>query len=142
MNNTPKVVIMNMFTPSYKSLNNKYRTQQSVYDSTMNMFDYYSDNKKKAFFMLDYFSGKLSKNEEMNIMFENGEYATKGEIEKRKKQYARYIENSNINKLVISFPEGYLEESVDIKEFEKIMAKHIIPMFLKKCGYADIKNMC
>lgn len=141
MNNTPKVVIMNMFTPSYKSLNNKYRTQQSVYDSTMNMFDYYSDNKKKAFFMLDYFSGKLSKNEEMNIMFENGEYATKGEIEKRKKQYARYIENSNINKLVISFPEGYLEESVDIKEFEKIMAKHIIPMFLKKCGYADIKNM-
>ncbi len=141
MTNTPKVVVMNMFTPSYKSLNNKYKTQQSVYDSTMNMFDYYSDNKKKAFFMLDYFSGKFGKNEEMNIMFENGEYATKDEIEKRKKQYARYIENSNINKLVISFPEGYLEKSVNIPQFEKAMAKHIIPMFLKKCGYADIKNI-
>jgi len=141
MTNTPKVVVMNMFTPSYNNLNNKYKTQQAIYDSTMNMFDYYSDNKKKAFFMLDYFSGKLGKNEEMNIMFENGEYATKDEIEKRKKQYARYIENSNINKLVISFPEGYLEESVDIPQFEKAMAKHIIPMFLKKCGYADIKNI-
>lgn len=141
MTNTPKVVVMNIFTPSYNNLNNKYKTQQAIYDSTMNMFDYYSDNKKKAFFMLDYFSGKLGKNEEMNIMFENGEYATKDEIEKRKKQYARYIENSNINKLVISFPEGYLEESVDIPQFEKAMAKHIIPMFLKKCGYADIKNI-
>lgn len=77
----------------------------------------------------------------MNIMFENGEYATKDEIEKRKKQYEKYIENSNIYKLVISFPENYLEENVDIKKFEKDLAKHIIPMFLKKCGFDDIKNM-
>lgn len=141
MINTPKVVIMNMYTPSYKNLNQTYSSKEAVHDSTMNMFDYYSDNKKKAFFMLDYFSGKFGKDKEMNIMFENGEYATKDEIEKRKKQYAKYIENSNINKLVISFPEGYLEENVDIKEFEKSLAKHIIPMFLKKCGYNDIKNM-
>lgn len=141
MTNTPKVVVMNMYTPSYKNLNQTYSSKEAVYDSTMNMFDYYSDNKKKAFFMLDYFSGKFGKEKEMNIMFENGEYATKDEIEYRKKQYAKYIENSNINKLVISFSEGYLEESVNIKDFEKSLAKHIIPMFLKKCGYADIKNM-
>ena len=65
--------------------------------------------------MLDYFSGKIGKDEEMNIMFENGEYATQSQIEERKKQYAKYIENSNIYKMVISFPEGYLEENVDIK---------------------------
>lgn len=141
MTNTPKVVVVNMFTPSYKNLNFTYPSRKSVYNSTMNMFDYYADNKKKAFFMLDYFQGKFGKKEEMNIMFENGEYATKEQIEQRKKQYAKYIENSNIDKLVISFPEGYLEQSVDIKEFEKALAKHIIPMFLKKCGYADIKNM-
>ena len=141
MTNTPKVVVVNMFTPSYKNLNFTYPSRKSVYNSTMNMFDYYVDNKKKAFFMLDYFQGKFGKKEEMNIMFENGEYATKEQIEQRKKQYAKYIENSNIDKLVISFPEGYLEQSVDIKEFEKALAKHIIPMFLKKCGYADIKNM-
>lgn len=141
MSNSPKVVVVNMFTPSFKNMNYKYPTKDKIHSATMDMFDYYADNKKKAFFMLDYFQGKFGKEKEMNIMFENGEYATQDEIDKRKKQYEKYIENSNIEKLVISFPEGYLEENVDIKKFERDMAKHIIPMFLKKCGYADIKNM-
>jgi len=141
MTSTPNVVVKNMFTPSFKNLNHMYKTKSQVHDSTMNMFDYYANEKKKAFFMLDYFSGKIGKDKEMNIMFENGEYATKDEIEKRKKQYEKYIENSNIYKLVISFPENYLEENVDIKKFEKDLAKHIIPMFLKKCGFDNIKNM-
>ena len=138
---SPKVVVMNKYTPSYKNLNFHYKTKEAVHNSTMNMFDYYADNKKKAFFMLDYFSGKIGKDKEMNIMFENGEYATKEQIEQRKKQYEKYIENSNIYKLVISFPEGYLEENVDIKTFEKKLAKEIIPQFLKKCGFVDIKKM-
>lgn len=138
---SPKVVVMNKYTPSYKNLNFQYSTKQAVYNSTMNMFDYYADVKKKAFFMLDYFSGKIGKDKEMNIMFENGEYATKDEIEKRKKQYEKYIENSNIYKLVISFPNGYLEENADIKKLEKQLAKEIIPDFLKKCGFKNIKNM-
>ena len=138
---SPKVVVMNKYTPSYNNLNFHYKTKEAVHNSTMNMFDYYADNKKKAFFMLDYFSGKIGKDKEMNIMFENGEYATKDQIEQRKKQYEKYIENSNIYKLVISFPEGFLEENVDIKTFEKKLAKEIIPQFLKKCGFVDIKKM-
>lgn len=141
MTSTPNVTIKNMFTPSLKNLNQSYKTPDKVKKETMNMFDYYADEKKKAFFMLDYFGGKIGKENEMNIIFENGEYATKEEIEKRKKQYVKYIENSNIYKLVISFPENYLEENVDIKKFEKDLAKHIIPMFLKKCGFDDIKKM-
>lgn len=138
---SPKVVVMNKYTPSYRNLNFDYSTKQAVYNSTMNMFDYYSDNKKKAFFMLDYFSGKIGKDKEMNIIFENGEYATKKEIEERKKEYSKYIEDSNIYKLVISFPEGFLEENTDIKNFEKALAKDIIPQFLKKCGFQDMKKM-
>lgn len=138
---SPKVVVMNKYTPSYRNLNFEYSTKQAVYNSTMNMFDYYSDNKKKAFFMLDYFSGKIGKDKEMNIIFENGEYAKKKEIEERKKEYAKYIEDSNIYKLVISFPEGFLEENTDIKNFEKALAKDIIPQFLKKCGFQDMKKM-
>ena len=138
---SPKVVVMNKYTPSYKNLNFHYSTKEAVHSSTMNMFDYYADNKKKAFFMLDYFSGKIGKDKEMNIMFEDGKYATKEQIEQRKKQYENYIENSNIYKLVISFPEGFLEENVDIKLFEKKLAKEIIPQFLKKCGFVDIKKM-
>lgn len=138
---SPKVVVMNKYTPSYNNLNFHYKTKEAVHNSTMNMFDYYADNKKKAFFMLDYFSGKIGKDQEMNIMFEDGEYATKEQIEQRKKQYEKYIEKSNIYKLVISFPEGFLEENVDIKSFEKKLAKEIIPQFLKKCGFVDIKKM-
>ena len=41
--------------------------------------------------MLDYFQGKFGKEKEMNIMFENGEYATQDEIDKRKKQYEKSI---------------------------------------------------
>ena len=84
---SPKVVVKNKYTPSYNNLNFHYRTKQAVHTSTMNMFDYFADIKKKAFFMLDYFSGKIGKDEEMNIIFENGEYATKSEIELRKRQY-------------------------------------------------------
>ena len=138
---SPKVVVMNKYTPSYKNLNFHYKTKEAVHNSTMNMFDYYADNKKKAFFMLDYFSGKIGKDKEMNIILENGEYATKEQVEQRKKQYEKYIENSNIYKLVISFPKGYLEENVNIKDFEKNLAKDIIPQFLKKCGFVDIKKM-
>ena len=81
---SPKVVVMNKYTPSYKNLNFHYSTKEAVHSSTMNMFDYYADNKKKAFFMLDYFSGKIGKDKEMNIMFEDGKYATKEQIEQRK----------------------------------------------------------
>ena len=52
--------------------------------------------------MLDYFSGDLTKDTKMNIIFEDGKYATKEQIEK-KLDYTKYIENSNIYKLVILF---------------------------------------
>ena len=141
MSNSPKVVIKNLYTPSFKNLNYLHKSKEKIHKLTMDMFDYYANEKKKAFYMLDYFRGKIGKDKEMNIMFENGKYATEREVEKRKKQYEKYIEDSNIYKLVISFPENYLEENVDIKKFEKDLAKHIIPMFLKKCGFDDIKNM-
>lgn len=141
MTKSPSVVIMNQFTPSYNNLNLDYKSKKQVYNSAMNMFYYYSDNKKKAFFMLDYFSGKIGKDKEMNIIFEDGKYATKEEIEKRKLEYTKYIEKSNLYKLVISFPKGFLEENVDIKDFEQALAKTIIPDFLHKCGFIDIDKM-
>lgn len=129
MTKTPNVVVVNKFTPSYRNLNYNYPSQKSVYNSTMNIFDYYADVKKKVFFMLDYFQGKFGKEKEMNIMFENVEYATQKQIEQRKKQYAKYIENSNIDKLIISFPEGYLEQNVDIPKFEKELANILFLCF-------------
>ena len=140
MTNSPLVNIMNKYTPSYKNLNFEYPSKEAIYNSTMNMFDYYGNKKKEAFYMLDYLSGKINKKDRMNIVLENGEYATIDDIEKRKKQYAKYIENSNIYKLVISFPSGYLEQNTDIKKLEKALAKEIIPMFLKKMWVSRYKK--
>ena len=141
MIDSAKVVVVNEFTPSYKQLNPKYPTKKKIYNSTMNMFEYFSNDKKKAYYMLDYFSGKLTKTKEMNIIFEDGNYATKEEIEKRKLEYTKYIENSNIYKLIISFPEEYLENSVDIRKFEKELMLVVIPRLLKYCGFKDVTKM-
>ena len=141
MISTADVVVRNLYTPSYKNLNYLYDTKSKVHKETMEMFDYYANVKKKAFYMLDYFSGEIGKEEKMNIVFEDGHYATKEEIEVRKKQYEKYIENSNIYKLIISFPEHYLEQNVDIKRFEQQLAREVIPTFLKKCGFKDINKM-
>ena len=44
---TSEVNVMHEFTPSFKNLNFKYPTKEYVHNSTMNMFDYYADKKKK-----------------------------------------------------------------------------------------------
>ena len=121
---SPKIVIMNKYTPSYKNLNFIYDSKQKVYNSTMNMFDYYSDNKKKAFFMLDYFSGKIGKDKEMNIIFENGDYATKSEIEKRKVDF--YIIKGKIYFGEITFHHGSGVEPFYPPEYDEILGKLII----------------
>ena len=77
MTKTVDVTVMNKYTPSYKNLNFMYNSKEMIHADTMNMFDYYADVKKKAFYMLDYFSGEIGKDEEMNIVFEDGHYATK-----------------------------------------------------------------
>ena len=55
MSNSPNVVIVNMFTPSFQNLNFKYPTKDRVHSATMNMFDYYADKKKKSIFYVRLF---------------------------------------------------------------------------------------
>ena len=43
---SPKVVVMNKYTPSYKNLNFHYSTKEDVHIKTMNMFYYYANIKK------------------------------------------------------------------------------------------------
>ena len=39
---SPYVVVKNKYTPSYNNLNFSYGTKQAVYNSTMNMLDYFA----------------------------------------------------------------------------------------------------
>lgn len=141
MNKSPKVIFNYRFE---FAINNPDRTRKNIDNivkRTTKMFDYYSNEKKKAMGMFDYYTGNLTKDEKMNLVLENGKYATKEEIEKRKKQYTKYIENSNLAKCVISFNNDYLNENISIKKLEQVLVKEVLPKYFKKCGYVDIKNM-
>lgn len=141
MDKSPKVIFNYRFE---LAINNPDRTRKSIDNiikRTTKMFDYYSNEKKKAMGMFDYYTGNLTKAEKMNLVLENGKYASKEEIEKRKKQYTKYIENSNLAKCVISFNNDYLNENISIKKLEQVLIKEVLPKYLKKCGYVDIKNM-
>ena len=141
ISNSPAVVIKAQYTPSYNNFTNKFNNKEKVKKDVTLMFDYYADEKKKLVTMFDYFDGTIGKDKKMNMCFENGEYINEEQKENRKKQYCKYIENSNVYKMIISFPENYLESNVNIREFEKKLAKEIIPKFFIKCGFVEVKNM-
>jgi len=118
-------------------IDNKDRTVKKV----NGMFNYYTDDKKRAMIMFDYVTGNLNKEQKMNLILENGEYATSEEIEIRKKKFARYINNSNLWRGVISFDNDYLTQNIDIGVLEQKLVKKVIPAFLNKCGFIDKNKM-
>ena len=139
---SPKVIFACKY---YLSLNSKDRyikpTKRFQEQSINGMFNYFSDVKKKAVNMFDYFEGKINKEEKVNLVLENGEYATEEDIKKRKKDYCNYFKDSNLWLGVISFNNDYIDESIELRELEKKIAKEVMPKFLKKCGFKDMKNM-
>lgn len=138
--NSPKVIFNYKFQLAIKNPDNKHSKELSINRAT-EMFDYYSNPEKQAMNLFDYYTGDINKQEKMNLVLENGKYATKKDIDKRKKEYSKYIENSNLSKCVVSFNNDYVCSKIDIKKLEQLMVKNIIPMFLKKCGYIDINKM-
>ena len=132
MTNSPKVVFNYKFELAINNPDRHRRSENKIIKRTVGMFDYYSNVKKQAMNIFDYYTGDINKNEKMNLILENGKLATKEDIEKRKKQYAKYINNSNLSKCVVSFNNDYINENIDIHKLEQLMVKEVIPMFLKK----------
>ena len=138
---SPKVVVKIQGDYSLNNVDRKTKNVNKINNATTNMFDYYENEEKRLLNMFDYYNGTLTKDNYVNIMLENGKYATKEDIEKRKIQYLKYIENSNIWKCVISFNNDYLEKNIHYEKLEKALMKEILPMFFKKIGFIDINNM-
>lgn len=138
---SPKVVVKIQGDYSLNNVDRKTKNVNKINNATTNMFDYYGNEEKRLLNMFDYYNGTLTKDNYVNIMLENGKYATKDDIEKRKIQYLKYIENSNIWKCVISFNNDYLEKNIHYEKLEKALMKEILPMFFKKIGFIDINNM-
>lgn len=138
---SPKVIFNYNFIFAINNRDRNKLSKSKTIKATQGLFDYYNKDQAKAMNIFDYYSGDINKNEKMNIMLEDGNYATENQIKFRKKQYEKYIENSNLARCVISFNNDYVNQKIKLEELEKIIIKKVLPMFFKKCGYKDLKKM-
>ena len=132
-----------MYCLSLNSVDNKIQDKnykQNRLNDVDDMLDYFSNKKKKLVGMFEYYMGH-TRGEDVNLVLEDGSYATKDDIKRIKNDYKKYIENSNLWKGIISFKSDYIEDNISIHTLEQKIAKEVMPQFLKYCGFKDIKNM-
>lgn len=140
---SPNVIFKSKYCLALSSIDNKNKSSNYKEDRLKDvddMVDYFSNVKKKVVGMFEYYMGH-TRGESVNLVLENGNYATKQDVKKIKNDYKKYIEKSNLWKGIISFKPEYISENISIKDLEQKMAKEIMPQFLKYCGFKDIKNM-
>lgn len=139
---SPKIVFKQQFQLSLNSPDRFRKISDIGARNEINaMFNYFSNVKKRAINMYDYFQGKIGKEKLVNIVMENGKYATEEELEKRKKESLKYFKNSNIYKGFVSFNNDYIDSSIELSELEKLVVKEVFPAFFRKCGFVDSKKM-
>lgn len=141
MTKSPKVVFNTLYTLGLSNPDNKYCNSKRSIKRIKDMYEYYTNEEKRAMSMFDYYDGSLTKDKPMNLILENGKFATKEEIEKRKNLSIKYLQNSNLWQGVISFNNDYINQNINIHVLEKELATKILPMFFKKCGFKDNDKM-
>lgn len=141
MTKSPKVIFNSIFTLALNNHDSKYKNHSKSIKRVQKMYDYYTNEEKRAMSMYDYYTGKLTKEDTMNLIKEDGTFATSKEVEKRKKLAVRYLENSNLWQGVLSFNNDYINENIDIHKLEKELATNILPKFFKRCGFKDTNKM-
>lgn len=141
MTKSPKVIFNSIFTLALNNPDNKYKNHSKSIKRVQKMYDYYTNEEKRAMSMYDYYTGKLTKEDTMNLIKEDGKFATEKEVEKRKKLAVKYLENSNLWQGVLSFNNDYINENIDIHKLEKELATNILPKFFKRCGFKDTNKM-
>lgn len=141
MTKSPKVIFNSIFTLALNNPDSKYKNHSKSIKRVQKMYDYYTNEEKRAMSMYDYYTGKLTKEDTMNLIIEDGTFATEKEVEKRKKLAVKYLENSNLWQGVLSFNNDYINENIDIHKLEKELATNILPKFFKRCGFKDTNKM-
>lgn len=143
MTTSPKVVFNCKFTRAFNSQDAHYTEKQieGLKKKIARKFDYFSNEEKRVINLFDYYTGNINKKETMNLVIEDGSYATKEEIEKRKKRFVKYVENSNLWQCIISFNNDYINENITLQELEQELIKNVLPRLFKKMGFKDKRNM-
>jgi hypothetical protein len=123
-------------TSSFKKATTKY---------IEDMIDYYSNPDKAPISFDDFLNDTLESLETANLIvgYDKTEkksiYAKKEDIAKIKKQNLKYIEHSNLNQLVFSFNNSFINENIEISKLHDIMTKKILPDFFESIGYDSKK---
>lgn len=142
-NTTPKIIFTCKFRFALNNPDNKFKNKnyKKFLESDVKvMTGYYKDRKKEVIGMIDYYTG--SKQERLvNLVLENGNYATEKEQEKIKDQIVKATENSNLYKGVVSFDTDWITQTIGLRDLEKLIATEVMPKFLKRCGFVDMKKM-
>ena len=140
---SPNVIFKSKYLLALNNNSNRLKTNsysQNREKDIGEMFEYFSDNKKRVVGMFEYYMGH-TRGEDVNLVMDNGKYATREDIKRLKISYKKYIHNSNLWKGIISFNPEYLDKNISFRDLEQKFAKEIMPKFLKYCGFKDIKNM-
>ena len=140
---SPKVIFNCRFTHAFNRREAGYTKKQieGLKKRIARKFDYYTKEEKRVMNLFEYYTGNLTKTEKMNLVIEDGSYASKEEIEKRKKRFIKYAEKSNLWQGVISFNNDYLTQNITLRELEVEMVKNILPRFFKKMGFKESNKM-
>lgn len=140
---TPKIVFTCRFrfalnNPDNKFKNNNYK--KSLNGDIGRTIGYYKDKEKEVVGMIDYYTG--SKQERLvNLILEDGNYATEEQREKLQSQLIKATDNSNLYKGIVSFDNDWITQTIRIRDLEKLIATEVMPKFLKRCGFVDMKKM-
>jgi len=138
----PRVIVR---TDYMLSLNNPDR-MKSFKDKDIKyvdgLLDYFSDEKKRALNLVDYFTGKINKKDDINLILENGKAATEEEKQRRKKYINKQFHNSNIWQIVLSLDENFVDKNISWEDLEVNLAKEILPKVFKKMGFIDSGKIC
>ena len=140
---TPKIVFTCRFrfalnNPDNKFKNNNYK--KSLNGDIGRTIGYYKDKEKEVVGMIDYYTG--SKQERLvYLILEDGNYATEEQREKLQEQLIKATDNSNLYKGIVSFDNDWITQTIRIRDLEKLIATEVMPKFLKRCGFVDMKKM-
>ena len=140
---SPKVIFNCKFTHAFNRREEAYTEKQieGLKKKIARKFDYFSNEEKRVMNLFEYYKANLTKKKKMNLVIKDGSYATKEEIEKRKKRFVKYAENSNLWQGVVSFNNDYLTQNITLRELEIEMVKNVLPRFFKKMGFKDKDKM-
>lgn len=133
----------------YIQCKNKKEYSKELKKYVLGFYDYSRDENKAHSSMIGYFMGEKKsddimmqnkmRREEM-AMLKDGTFIKDNMVENMKKDWSKYLENSNTQLAVLSLYQDYVDENINVKDLQKEVATSILPKLFKYCGYENPKE--